>query len=82
MLGFGKVTCGFCKTPVRRRDARKAQDGSKACVCDRCYAAWETSGRKCPACNTPVHGMQDVGLMSNRSSLGHADCGGARLLRA
>lgn len=82
MLGFGKITCGFCKTRVRRREARKTQDGSGVCICDRCYGAWDQAGRKCAACDGAVRGVQDVGLFSDRSTLGHADCGAARLLRA
>lgn len=82
MLGFGKVTCGICKAQVRRHDARKAQDGSGFCICDGCYAAWEQSGRQCAACASAVRGLQGVGLFSDRSGLGHTDCGGARLLRA
>lgn len=82
MFGLGKITCGSCKTQVRRREARKAQDGSRACICDRCYGEWEKTGRKCATCNDPVRGIQEVGLFRDRSALGHADCGGARLLRA
>lgn len=82
MFGLGKVTCGLCRMRVRRRDARKAQDGSGVCVCDRCYAEWEKTGQKCAACNGAVRGIQEVGLFSDRSALGHADCGGARLRRA
>ena len=28
MFGLGKVTCSFCATRGRRRDARKARDGN------------------------------------------------------
>jgi hypothetical protein len=79
MLGFGRVTCLFCGTRVRRRDARRAQN---AFVCSACWARWDQTGRKCTACQTPVRGMQDVGLFSETKGLGHADCGGARVLRA
>jgi hypothetical protein len=82
MLGFGKVTCDVCGARVSRRDARKAQDAKGACICGVCYARWEKAGRKCAACETPVRGMQDVGLFGDRKGPGHADCGGARLLRA
>jgi hypothetical protein len=82
MLGIGRVTCVVCKTRGRRREARKAQDGSGAHICAACYAQWETTGRKCAACNTSVKGVQDVGLLLSGQGLGHADCGGARLLRA
>ena len=33
-------------------------------------------------CDAAVRGMQDVGLFVDRTGLGHADCGGARVLRA
>jgi hypothetical protein len=33
-------------------------------------------------CDTAVRGMQDVGLFADGKGLGHADCGGARVLRA
>jgi predicted amidophosphoribosyltransferase len=82
MLGFGRVTCLFCGTRVRRREARRAQDASRAAVCSGCWTKWDTSGRKCSACATPVRGMQDVGMFTDRKGLGHADCGGARVLRA
>jgi hypothetical protein len=82
MLGIGRVTCVVCKARVRRREARKAQDGSGAHVCGACYAQWDTGGRKCAACNTSVKGIQDVGLLVSGQGLGHADCGGVRILRA
>ncbi len=82
MFGLGKVTCSFCGARVRRRDARRGQDATGACVCGDCYSRWEQSGRKCAACDTSVRGMHDVGLFADKKSLGHADCGGARVLRA
>lgn len=82
MFGLGKVTCALCGTRASRREARKAQDPSGACVCGACYGAWEGSGRRCVACDTAVRGMQDIGLFPDRKGLGHADCGGARVLRA
>jgi hypothetical protein len=82
MFRLGKVTCAFCKIRVSRREARQAQDGTRACVCGACYAAWEKDGRRCVVCDTAVRGMQDVGLFADRTGLGHADCGGARVLRA
>jgi hypothetical protein len=82
MLGFGRVICLFCGTRVRRRDARRTQTAARAFVCEACWAAWDKAGRKCTACETPVRGMQDVGLFRERKALGHADCGGARVLRA
>jgi hypothetical protein len=82
MLGLGKVTCLFCGTRVNRREARRAQDASGACVCGGCWSQWDTAGRTCAACETPVRGIQDVGLFADRKGLGHADCGGARVLRA
>lgn len=82
MFGLGKVTCLFCSARVRRRDARRAQDAKAAFVCGECYAQWDRSGRKCPACDTQVRGMQDVGLFADRKGFGHADCGGVRVLRA
>jgi hypothetical protein len=82
MLGFGKVTCSFCGTRVRRRDARKAQEKRGDYVCETCYALWDKSGRTCAACNTRVSGMQDLGLFVAQKGLGHADCGGVRVLRA
>ena len=81
MLGLGKVTCELCTTRVSRRDARRGQDSRGACVCGGCYAGWEKSGRTCVKCDTRVVGMQDVGIFFERKGLGHADCGGARLLR-
>jgi hypothetical protein len=82
MLGFGRVTCLFCGTRVSRRDARRTQNAARAFVCGACWAQWDKTGRKCTACDTPVRGMQDVGLFSDRKALGHADCGGARVVRA
>jgi hypothetical protein len=82
MFGLGKVTCSFCNARGRRRDARKALDAKGVFVCASCYAAWEKSGRKCIACDTPVRGLQDVGLFTDRKNLGHTDCGGFRVLRA
>jgi hypothetical protein len=82
MFGLGKVTCVLCGNQVRRREARRGQDAVGACACDGCYASWEKTGRRCPACETPVRGMQDVGLLAEAKSFGHADCGGARVLRA
>jgi len=82
MLGFGKVTCLFCGARVPRRDARKAQDAAAAYVCAACYARWDKGGRKCVECDSQVRGMQDVGMFTDRKALGHADCGGARVLRA
>jgi hypothetical protein len=34
------------------------------------------------ACKTAVKGVQDVGLLATGPGLGHADCGGVRILRA
>jgi hypothetical protein len=82
MFRLGKVTCGFCRARVSRREARRAQDGIGTCVCGACYAAWEKTGRRCTVCDTPVRGMQDIGLFADRKGLGHADCGGVRVLRA
>jgi hypothetical protein len=82
MFGLGKVTCEFCKLRVPRRQAPRGQDARRASVCDKCYGAWEKSGKKCGECKTDVRGMQDVGIFSDARRLGHADCGGARLLRA
>ena len=82
MFRFGKVTCVFCRARVPRREARQAQDGRGAYVCGACYAAWDTTGRRCTVCDSPVRGMQDIGLFAGRQGLGHADCGGLRMLRA
>ncbi len=82
MFHFGKVTCVCCGGRVPRREARRAQDATGACVCAACYAAWDRSGRRCVACGIPVRGIQDVGLFADRKGLGHADCGSARVLRA
>jgi hypothetical protein len=82
MLGFGRVTCLVCGTRGRRADARRTQTAAPAFVCDACWAAWETAGRKCTACDTPVRGTQEVGVFRERKALGHADCGGARVRRA
>jgi hypothetical protein len=82
MFGIGKVTCVCCGARVRRREARKGQDARGGCVCDACFGRWDTTGRRCAACETPVRGMQDIGLFADRRALGHADCGGARILRA
>jgi hypothetical protein len=82
MFGLGKVTCFFCQKRVRQREVRKAQDARGACICSGCYARWDGSGRKCIACDTPVRGMQDLGFFADRPGLGHADCGGVRVLRA
>ena len=82
MLGFGKVTCSLCRARVSRRDARKAQAEKAEYVCGSCYARWDKARRKCAACDTPVRGMQDVGIFTDRKGLGHADCGGVRVLRA
>ena len=82
MFGLGKVTCLFCGTRVSRREARKSQTADAAFICGECYTRWDRSGRKCSACDTQVRGMQDVGLFADRKALGHADCGGARVLRA
>jgi len=82
MFRLGKVTCVCCGVRVPRREAQQAQDAVGACVCGACYAAWDRSGRRCVACDTAVRGMQDIGLFADRKGLGHADCGGARVLRA
>ena len=82
MFGLGKVTCDLCKTRVARRQARRGQDHRRACVCDRCFVAWETGGKKCVDCQTAVRGVQDFGIFADGKGLGHTDCGGARLLRA
>ncbi len=82
MFGLGKVTCELCKARVSKREARRGQDARRASVCGGCYAGWEKAGRNCAKCGTRVVGMQDVGIFVEGSGLGHADCGGARLLRA
>lgn len=81
MFRIGRVTCMLCKLRVRRRDARKAQDGSAAHVCADGYSRWDAEGRQCAACHSQVRGIQDVGLVPQKG-LGHADCGGVRMLRA
>jgi len=82
MFGLGKVTCAFCGGRVRRRTARRTQLDRSEYVCEGCYARWDTNGRKCAACNTRVSGMQDIGMFTADKKLGHADCGGVRILRA
>jgi len=82
MFGLGKVTCSFCTTRGSRRDARKALDANGLYVCGVCYGRWDKAGRKCAACDTQVRGMQDSGMFADRKGLGHADCGGLRVLRA
>ena len=82
MFGLGKVTCAFCNTRVSRRSARRTQMDRSEYVCEGCYARWDTSGRKCSACDTRVSGMQDIGMFTAEKKLGHADCGGVRILRA
>jgi hypothetical protein len=82
MLGFGTVTCAFCSSRVRRRAARRTQNDRSDYVCEACYERWDSSGRKCAACDTRVSGMQDIGLFAVQKALGHADCGGVRILRA
>ncbi len=80
VFGLRKVTCSCCAARVRRRHARKGQDAKGAYVCASCYTQWDQAGRKCMACDTPVRGQQDVGLFVDRKGLGHADCGGVRVL--
>lgn len=80
LLGFRKVTCSCCASRVRRRQARRGVDGGNAYVCGGCYSRWEQTGRKCTACDTQVRGLQDVGLFVDKKGLGHADCGGVRVL--
>jgi hypothetical protein len=82
MFGLGKVTCAFCNARVSRRSARRTQMDRSEYVCEGCYARWDTSGRKCSACDTRVSGMQDIGMFTAEKKLGHADCGGVRILRA
>lgn len=82
MFGLGKVTCSFCATRGSRRDARKALDANGLYVCGVCYGRWDKGGRKCAACDIQVRGMQDIGMLAERKGLGHADCGGLRVLRA
>jgi hypothetical protein len=82
MLGLGKVMCVCCGQRARRREARRAQDATRACVCGACFAEWDQRGRQCVACGAIVRGTQTVGLFADRRGLGHADCGGARVLRA
>lgn len=82
MFGFGRVTCSFCNGGARRRDARKALGAKGVFVCASCYGRWEEAGRKCVACDSPVRGIHDVGLFPDKKNLGHADCGGLRVLRA
>lgn len=73
-----------CGTPEAsgRTATAEAQEARGAYVCGSCYARWEKAGRQCVACATPVRGMQEVGLFADRKGLGHADCGGVRVLRA
>ena len=82
MFGLGKVTCEICKARVAKRRARRGQDGRGSCVCNTCFTAWETAGKKCAECQTAVRGMQAPGIFAGGKGLGHSDCGGARLLRA
>lgn len=82
MFGFGKVTCAFCSNRVRRRAARRTQNDRSEYLCEGCYTQWDAGGRKCAACDTRVSGMQDIGLFLAQRTLGHADCGGVRILRA
>ena len=82
MLGIAKVECLFCGERIRRRDARATKGAVKAFVCNICYAKWDRAGRRCVVCETPVRGMQHVGMFLGGKALGHADCGAVSVLRA
>jgi hypothetical protein len=81
MLGFEKVPCIFCDRPVARKEALRLRDRKDVVVCVRCRDHWLENGRKCAACQSVVHGAQDVGVFLDRHAFGHADCGGLQIAR-
>ena len=82
MFGWGKTVCIFCDRRVSVKDVIRLRDWKDLAVCTSCYASWEGAGRKCAACGTVVHGIQDVSAFEKpKRTFGHADCGGMRLVR-
>lgn len=81
MLTFGKIACVLCDHPVSKREAFRLRDRRDTAVCRSCRTRWEREGRKCGACQTVVHGAQDVGVLLDRYTFGHADCGALQLAR-
>ncbi len=81
MFGFGKIACVLCDRPVPRREALRLRDRRDTAVCRVCRERWDREGRKCGACQSVVHGPQDLGVLLDRSTLGHVDCGALALAR-
>lgn len=81
MFGFGKMACVLCDRAVPRRSALRLRDRKDTAVCRACCDRWESEGRKCGVCQSTVHGLQDIGVLLDRYTLGHADCGALQLAR-
>jgi hypothetical protein len=81
MFGLGQIACVFCDHPVPKREAFRLRDRRDTAVCQSCRDRWEREGRKCGACQSVVYGPQDVGVLLDRYTFGHADCGALQLSR-
>jgi hypothetical protein len=81
MFGLGKIACVLCDRPVPKKEAFRLRDRNDTAVCAACRERWDREGRTCAACQTAVHGMQDVGVFLDRYTFGHADCGALQLRR-
>lgn len=79
MLALFKKTCMFCNGVATK--GFRVPDRLKGFVCGECYQRWVDAGRNCTACGAPVNGMHEVGVFIHRQRmLGHAACGGLRLV--
>jgi hypothetical protein len=78
MLGFWRKSSAFCGATAKKRF--RTPDRVNGFVCRACFERWNGDGRRCVACGSPVNGTQEVGAFYDQRSLGHADCGGLKLL--
>ena len=75
MFRIGQTICVLCRTRIAARDVLRGRVSKGVIVCRSCFEEWERAGRRCVACDTPVHGGQDTGVFMHRPGFGHADCG-------
>ena len=79
MFVFGTMFCVLCDHQVSKRQARRLNGWRYVAVCNGCRDRWQRVGSICARCKTEVLAESDVGVFLEWHTLGHLDCGAARL---
>jgi predicted amidophosphoribosyltransferase len=77
---MGWIWCQRCGEQVPQKLIKRARHDRFFVICAGCLKAWETEGRLCAVCATPVAETHTLAFSQERQGFSHEGCGGVALL--